>query len=89
MNYQKYALAWSPGFVRRRKTSITRWLKLLKKQGSENKFKKWKVNLCQSLWGWGTTNSVANFLSLFSYIPVQEVGLPSPSVSQIKWQHLG
>lgn len=24
-------------------------------------------------------------LSLFPFIPVQEVGLPSPSVSQIKW----
>ncbi|XP_009892244.1 PREDICTED: S-antigen protein-like [Charadrius vociferus] len=44
MNYQKYVLAGSPGFVRRREASLTHWLKrfFLNEKDSENKFKQKK-----------------------------------------------
>lgn len=32
MNYQKYVLAGSPGFVRRQKASVMHWLKIFKKK---------------------------------------------------------
>lgn len=55
-----------PGFCQEAKNFNNPLVEMIKKNKGvrTNLKKKWKVNPCQSLWGWGKTNSVANFLSL-------------------------